>query len=203
MAEKSQVEAAIKGLTEATKRLMALHKKMTAGKKLSPSEAAEMTDLVSVSAGMGGMVDLPASTDVLCKIFGVTSRTVYSWKKSGMPVALGAAVQWIVSQTKSGKAGAELRRKIERVRLRRQSAEARMAEIEVQRQQGELISRPLVEAQQEAKVKAVRQALDNLPRDLRGMVGRELPDLATWLDERISDICNRFAEEGETRNVKL
>jgi len=131
---------------------------------------------------------------------------MYDYRQEGMPFEtknaykLPAVVQWAFNRARGvGQHGeGEVRRKWEKERAEAKAIQRESMALNLAKEKHEVLPRAEVEAQQVAKVKAVRSALDALARDLRGMVGRSLEDLATWLDERIMEICNRFAEEEES-----
>ena len=205
MIEATTIEQAIKAKTEETKRLMAIHKKLKAGQRLSVEEQSWTMDMVATAGGAMGLLNHAVSAQICQTVLGVTARRMYDYRQEGMPFEtknaykLPAVVQWAFNRARGvGQHGeGEVRRKWEKERADAKAIQRERMALLLAKEKDEVLSRVAVEAQQEAKVKAVRQALDSLPRDLRGMVNRPLEDLGAWLDERISEICNRFAEEPE------
>ena len=146
--------------------------------------------------------------DRVSAVLGVSRKTVADWWREGMPrrddkkYDLRVVVPWVRARDTAkaaGPKGDSLDEALLKARAEEKAAKARLAEIELARVKGEILDRSDVDAGRVARVVAVRQALVGLGQEVRGLYGRTPEEIGEYVDDRVDEICKRFAGEKPER----
>ena len=177
------------------KRYLHLIEKLHGGTALSKQEIKELEDFEAEPLG-----DTVVKTiEEVAKIMEVNWRTVYRWKRDGMPVTkdgfydLEEIKKWYDGRT--GNADEEIEGKIYwEIKLRKYKAS--LLELELKRVTGELLPRDEVEKGRIARIIAVKRAFLALPTRLAPLLAMKEPrEIEVELYEAISEIIDEFAGE--------
>lgn len=176
------------------KRYLHLIEKLHGGRPLSKQEIKELEDFESEPLG-----DTVVKTiEEVAKIMEVNWRTVYRWKRDGMPVTkdgfydLEEIKKW--HEEKSGNAdGQETEGKAywdEKIR----KYKATLLEIEIKKVTGDLLPRDEVEKGRIARIVVVKRALLALPTRMAPILAMKEPrEIEAELYEAIIEILEEFA----------
>jgi len=175
------------------KRYLHLIEKLHSGTPLSKQEIKELEDFESEPLG-----DTTVKTiEEVAKIMEVNWRTVYRWKREGMPVTkdgyydLEEIKRW--HDGRSGDAEEEFEGKIYwETKLRKYKAS--LLELELKRVTGELLPRDEVEKGRIARIIAIKRSFLALPTRLAPVLAMKEPrEIEVELYEAISEIIDEFA----------
>jgi len=175
------------------KRYLHLIEKLHSGTALSKQEIKELEDFETEPLG-----DTTVKTiEEVAKIMEVNWRTVYRWKREGMPVTkdgyydLEEIKRWY--DGRSGTIDEETEGKIYwETKLRKYKAS--LLELELKRVTGELMPREEVEKGRIARIIAVKRAFLALPTRLAPVLAMKEPrEIEVDLYEAISEIIDEFA----------
>lgn len=175
------------------KRYLHLIEKLHGGTALSKQEIKELEDFEAEPLG-----DTAVKTiEEVAKIMEVNWRTVYRWKRDGMPVTkdgyydLEEIKKWYDGKT--GNTDGEIEGKIYwETKLRKYKAS--LLELELKRVTGELLPRDEVEEGRIARIIAIKRAFLALPTRLAPVLAMKEPrEIEVELYEAISEIIDEFA----------
>ena len=176
------------------KRHLYLYEKLHSGTPFTQAELKELERLEAASNLPNGVVD---TKEKLAKALGVSVRTVYYWAKEGMPVTpdgnfdLLEIKAWRMTEqshkdlrdTEKDKWDIEYRKN-----------KALLAEIDLNRALGELISRDEVEKGRIARIIAVKRSFLALPTVMAPLLAMKEPrEIETLLYDAIAEIIDEFA----------
>ena len=175
------------------KRYLHLIEKLHSGTALSKQEIKELEDFEAEPLGDA----IVKTIEEVAKIMEVNWRTVYRWKRDGMPVTkagfydLDEIKKWY--DGKAGNADEEIEGKIYwETKLRKYKAS--LLELELKRVTGELLPRDEVEKGRIARIIAVKRAFLALPTRLAPVLAMKEPrEIEVELYEAISEIIDEFA----------
>jgi len=175
------------------KRYLHLIEKLHSGTALSKQEIKELEDFEAEPLGDA----IVKTIEEVAKIMEVNWRTVYRWKRDGMPVTkagfydLDEIKKWYDGRT--GNADEEIEGKIYwETKLRKYKAT--LLELELKRVTGELLPRDEVEKGRIARIIAVKRAFLALPTRLAPVLAMKEPrEIEVELYEAISEIIDEFA----------
>jgi phage terminase Nu1 subunit (DNA packaging protein) len=175
------------------KRYLHLIEKLHSGTALSKQEIKELEDFETEPLG-----DTVVKTiEEVARIMDVNWRTVYRWKREGMPVTkdgyydLDEIKRWY--DGRSGSIDEETEGKIYwETKLRKYKAS--LLELELKKVTGELLLRDEVEKGRIARIIAVKRAFLALPTRLAPVLAMKEPrEIEVELYEAISEIIDEFA----------
>jgi len=184
------------------KRYLYLIEKMYSGKPLSKQEIKELEDFEAEPLDEA----IVKTTDEVAKIMDVSWRTVYRWKRDGMPVTkdgnynLEEIKKWYEDKIGSVDEGATEGRAYwdEKIRMYKAS----LLELELKKMTGELLPRDEVEKNRIVRIIAVKRAFLALPTRLASAMAMKEPrEIEAILYESIAEIIDEFAGERKP-NVK-
>lgn len=176
------------------KRYLHLIEKLHGGTPLSKQEIKELEDFEAEPLGD----TIVKTIDEVAKIMEVNWRTVYRWKRDGMPVTkdgnynLEEIKEWYDKRT--GRTNdEEIEGKIYwETKLRKYKAT--LLELELKRVTEELLPRDEVEKGRIARIIAVKRSFLALPTRLAPILAMKEPrEIETLLYEAISEIIDEFA----------
>ena len=176
------------------KRYLYLVEKMYGGKPLSKQEIKELEDFEAEPLDEA----IVKTIDEVAKIMDVSWRTVYRWKRDGMPITkdgnynLEEIKKWYEEKIGSVDEGATEGRAYwdEKIRMYKAS----LLELELKKMTGELLPRDEVEKNRITRIIAVKRAFLALPTRLASaMAMKEPKEIETTLYEAIAEIIDEFA----------
>jgi hypothetical protein len=186
-----------KGLVEVAKKKRQIHllDKLQKGKPLS---TAEIRELEQFEGGVlpPGVVRTQAEVATALR---VDKRTVERWVADGMPREPEGYYNLIDIQAwrlvKNEREGSPDEKEKTKWDIKYREYKARLAEFELKKAYGQVISRELVEAGMIARILAVKSALWALPKIAAPVVsGMDPREAEAYLRERIKEIFLQFAE---------
>jgi hypothetical protein len=191
-----------KGLVEVAKKKRQIHllDKLQKGKPLSTAEIRELEQFEGGSLPPG----VVRTQGEVAKALRVDKRTVERWVADGMPrepegyYNLIDIQAWRMVKSEKDKTPDEKEKTKWDIRYR--EYKARLAEFELKKAYGQVISRELVEAGMIARILAVKSALWALPKVAAPVVsGMDTREAEAYLRERVKEIFLQFAEREDLR----
>ena len=195
--EEKLPEQTNKNLVEVAKKKRQIHllDKLQKGKPLSTAEIRELEQFEGGSLPPG----VVRTQQEVAKALRVDKRTVERWVSDGMPREPEGYYNLIDIQAwrmvkKEKENDPDEKEKI-KWDIRYREYKARLAEFELKKAYGQVISRELVEAGMIARILAVKSALWALPKVAAPVVsGMDPREAEAYLRERIKEIFLQFAE---------
>ena len=190
-----------KGLVEVAKKKRQIHllDKLQKGKPLSTAEIRELEQFEGGALPPG----VVRTQGEVAKALRVDKRTVERWVNEGMPrepegyYNLIDIQAWRIVKNERDKTPDEK----EKIKwdIKYREYKARLAEFELKKAYGQVISRELVEAGMIARILAVKSALWALPKVAAPVVsGMDTREAEAYLRERVKEIFLQFAEREDT-----
>lgn len=186
-----------KGLVEVARKKRQIHllDKLQKGKPLSTSEIRELEQFE------GGNLDpgIVRTQGEVAKALRVDRRTVERWVDEGMPREPGGYYNLIDiqawRQVKKEKGDDPDEKEKTKWDIKYREYKARLAEFELKKAYGQVLSREVVEAGRIARILAVKTALWALPKVAAPVVVNMEPrEAEAYLRERVKEIFFQFAE---------
>lgn len=170
-------------------------------KKNETLTAGEMKELERLEAAKNLPTGTVKTEPEVARFFAVTVRTVQNWKRDGMPVEPGETYNlekiaaWreenISKKTAHDAAGTDWQQEFHKIKTLR-------AQLEYQRELGELVPIAEVNARMIEKIQTVKKALLALPARLAPqLVGLPVLESERIIKARIEEIVNDFAKGGD------
>jgi len=176
------------------KRHLYLVQKMHQDKVLTPVEIRELAKFEGKPIAPG----IVQTQEEVAKVFGISVRTVQYWAKDGMPKTekgtydLVDIQRWRFEKNNTRNSGKNSEKDEWETRLKK--SKAKLAEIELKKALGEVISTDEVEKARIARIMAVKRALLALPRAVAPILaGLEARDIEILLTSRIREMIAKFA----------
>ncbi len=139
--------------------------------------------------------DTVPTANELAAALGVTTRTIRNWRRLGMPThadgySVGDVRAWRDNLDAPGGHAPNLKAQLLQANTEYRAAKARLAEMELAVQRGELVPRSEIEALTVAKIHAAKRILLVIPRKLAHVLD---PETTQLLQREIEDALNRLA----------
>jgi len=190
-------------------RLVAISKRLQAGKKASNADTTWIHEALAADAGPSGLASAPVPSQVLVAFFGTTRRTLTTYVNDGMPKVgrnqylVPDCVAWLVkrkvNESRKARGRSDPRDRIDK-------ATATLKEMEVKREKGLIIDRDLAQRSVDSCVNEAKSLLETLWPRLSTGIGPEGQHDKAELEEiveKLKDLAlealarGRWTDDGE------
>jgi hypothetical protein len=149
------------------------------------------------------------TTAEACEALGIAERTLFRIAKEcdckrergkyDAPTLIKQHVKREIEKAHGERAGGiDVSEELQREKMEHEKLKKEFTRFKLAKEKGELLDREWVERQEERRVQAVRLKFMALPRQMEGEVGLDREQLIKRLAAAIEEICNEFADEGQS-----
>lgn len=201
---KNPIEQDGKGLVEVAKKKRQIHllDKLQKGKPLSTAEIRELEEFEGGTLPPGAV----RTQAEVAKALRVDKRTVERWVSDGMPREPEGYYNLIDIQAwrwvKNERGDDPDEKEKTKWDIKYREYKARLAEFELKKAYGQVLSKEVVEAGRVARILAVKSALWALPKVVAPVITTMEPrEAEAYLRERVREIFIQFAERAKVKEI--